>query len=238
VHAREDNNDLTVDAIKDCIREAAEKHSPCLSMNHRIRGGVRKDIFEGGLDGCQKFLAEASPLPVVPRKRLLNIRGSRWTDEDLHHWARPWIRRSTSSQGMPPGPSRSSSSRRRSSSSRWAMVSGIASGVRERLSQSSSRSRSRSSKVRLEMSMLAMRSVYRTFIFAAQVARPWSPGSRFLVWELREDCKVSEKRKFALPTPALVARFALGECTSKGIERVAGSHGMGFVARAFLQTVP
>ncbi len=43
----------------------------------------------------------------------------------LHHGVRPRIRRSTSSQGMPMGPSRSSSSSRRSNSSRWAWVMGI-----------------------------------------------------------------------------------------------------------------
>ncbi len=91
---------------------------------------------------------------------LIDIRSSRRTDEDRHHGVRLRIRRSTSSQGMPAGPSRSSSSSLRSSSSRCAFVSGIASGVAERLSQSSSRRRKRSSALKFAMSRVPTRSVY------------------------------------------------------------------------------
>ncbi len=117
---------------------------------------MRNDVVKRGLNDRQKLLSQASTLPLIPQKRFLDVCGSRRTENGGHHRARPRIRRSTSSQGMPAGPSRSSSSSRRSSSSRCAWVSGTASGVVERLSQRSSNSWSRSSGLRLAMSMAAI----------------------------------------------------------------------------------
>jgi len=109
----------------------------------------------------EESFPESGTLPLIPLIRSLDICRGGGADQQWHHGAHARIRRRISSQGMPRGPSRSKASRRRSNSSRWAPVTGIASGVRERLSQSSSRSCSRSSKLRSAMSILAVRSVYR-----------------------------------------------------------------------------
>ncbi len=157
VHTGDDNNNLTVDAVEDSIGEPMDKHAPAIPLNHRIHGRMCTNIGKCGLDSRQKLMAQASTPELVPYKRFLDIGRSRRTDNDWHYWARLRIRRSTSSQGMPAGPSRSSSSSLRSSSSRCAFVSGIASGVAERLSQSCSKSRNRSSGLRSAMSIVPMR---------------------------------------------------------------------------------
>ena len=88
---------------------------------------------------CEELFAQARLLCLVPVKGILDVGGSRRPDDDPLHRRRLRIRLGTSSQGMPTGPSASSSSSRRSSSAHCASVIRIASGVAARLSQSASR---------------------------------------------------------------------------------------------------
>ena len=129
VHTGDHDDGVPVDAVEDSVGEPVDKRPPGVSMNHGILGRVCNNIIKRGLDGGKKLIAQPGALPLVPEKRFIDIRSSRRTQKDWHHWARLRMRPSTSSQGMPTGPSRSSSSSRRSSSSRCALVSGIASGV-------------------------------------------------------------------------------------------------------------
>src|SRR5437879_2616958 len=160
VHAGYHDNEFVIDAKKDSIGKATQERPPGLPVYHRIPCGVSCEVIECRLKGPEKLFAKALSPALVPKKCFFDISGGRRTDEDGHQGVRLRIRRSTSSQGMPSGPSRSSSSRRLSSSSRCAFVSGTASGLAERLSHSSSRSRRRSSALSFAMSIVGMASLY------------------------------------------------------------------------------
>src|SRR5207245_8749844 len=101
----------------------------------------------------EELVAQPDLLLLVPPVRRLDVR-SRGGPEDQDHLELR-IRRTTSSHGIPVGASCSRSSSRRSSSVRCASVSGTASGVSHRLSQSSSRRRRRSAGVSFDIATLA-----------------------------------------------------------------------------------
>ena len=156
MHTRHHHDRFIIDAVEKLIRKPRKQHPPGFSMNHGISGGMRTDIVQRGSNSGQKLLTQASALLLVPQKCRLDIPSSGGANYGRHHGRRCRILPRTSSQGIPTGPSRSRSSSRRSNSSRWAPVSGNASGFAERLSQSSSSSRNRSSRLRLAISMDAM----------------------------------------------------------------------------------
>ena len=148
VHARDDDDRVTIDAVEETVREALEdENAPGFAMQNGIGFWMFENALPRRLERGQQLLAQARPLRLVPSIGVLDIRRSRWPDDDSLHRPRLRIRLRTSSQGMPTGPSRSRSSRRRSSSARWASVSGTASGAAARLSHSSSSRLSRSSGV-------------------------------------------------------------------------------------------
>src|SRR5213594_5141148 len=107
-------------------------------MQDGKRFGMFDDPIADRVERNEEVFAQTWLLRLVPLISVLDVGGGRRPDDDPLHWCRLRIRLRTSSHGMPTGPSRSRSSRRRSSSTRWAPVSGIASGVAARLSHSSS----------------------------------------------------------------------------------------------------
>lgn len=116
MHAGDDDYLFGNEAIEDPIRKALEKNPPCGSVNHRMRHWVSFDCVQGGSHRGEEFVAEPSALTLVPPVRHLNVRGGGRPKDDFHSGLR--IFRTTSSHGMPLGPSCSKSSSRRSSSAR------------------------------------------------------------------------------------------------------------------------
>src|SRR6266404_8266692 len=114
------------------------------------------NIVNRRLNRRQEPITQLRALALVPPASFLDIRSRGWADNNRLHWVRLRIRSSTSSQGMPVGPSRSRSSSLRFNSSHCAFVSGIASGVSDKLSQTCSRSSNRSSALRLSMSIASI----------------------------------------------------------------------------------
>ena len=159
MHARHDDYVFTHELIEDGVGEPSNERSPSVSVYDRIACWVRPDRAQCSSHRLEELVAEPSSLAFVPPIRRLDIRGGGRPKDQVHSGLR--IRRTTSSHGIPVGPSWSKSSSRRSSSARWASVSGTASGVSQRLSQSSSTSWSRSAGVSFEISKAgrAMRSV-------------------------------------------------------------------------------
>lgn len=143
MHARDHHDNLAVDAEVDRVRKTTQQCPPRVSADDRISEWVLGDGIDQSLRRGQKLVAQAWALTFVPEKSFIDVRRRGWTDNDLHQSARLRMRSSTSFQGIPIGPSRSSSSSRRSSSSSWASVIGMVSG--DRLSQSCSSRPSRSS---------------------------------------------------------------------------------------------
>jgi hypothetical protein len=157
VHAGHDHDGFAINTVEDPVRKLVQQCAPSFSMEYATSCRIRSDALKCRLNGFEKPFAKPGELTFVPPKGLLDFGSRCRTEEDRHYCLWPRTLRSTSSQGMPMGPSRSSSSSRRSSSSRCAFVNGIASGVVRRLSQSSSRRRKRSSALRLAISIGGMR---------------------------------------------------------------------------------
>ena len=150
MHARDDDYVFAHHAIEYRVRKASNETPPSVPVTHGIACGVRLDGAQGGPYRIEELVAQPGSLLFVPAIRRLDIRGGGRPKDDDHPELR--IRWTTSSHGIPVGPSCSRSSSRRSSSARCASVSGTASGVSQRLSQSSSTSWSRSAGVSFDIS--------------------------------------------------------------------------------------
>ena len=150
MHVRHDDDVFAHQPIEDRIRESSNESPSSTSVHDRIACWIRVDRAQCSPRRVEELAAQPGSSVFVPPIRRLNVRRGGRPKDQIHPGSR--IRRTTSSHGIPVGPSRSRSSRRRSSSARWASVSGTASGVSQRLSQSSSTSCSRSAGVSLEIS--------------------------------------------------------------------------------------
>ena len=84
MHAGNDDNDIAVDAIVDPIREPADKRASGISVNYRVDALMSSNAGARGLHSRQELIAQAWPLALVPKERLLNIRSCCWTDNDWH----------------------------------------------------------------------------------------------------------------------------------------------------------
>src|SRR5438094_2642789 len=149
MHARDDDHMFADHAIEDSVRKPPNETPPSVSVSDGMCGGVHLDRAQRSPYRVEELVAQPDLLLLVPPVRRLDIR-SRGGPEDQDH-LELWIRRTTSSHGIPVGASCSRSSSRRSSSVRCASVSGTASGVSHRLSQSSSRRRRRSAGVSFDI---------------------------------------------------------------------------------------
>lgn len=180
MHACNHDNAFAVNPIKDPIREPMKKRAPGFSMHYWITGGMHHNILQRELNNCQELIPQPRLLPLGVQKCFVDIGSGRRADENQIQEVRLRIRRTTSSQGRPVGPSWSSSSSLQSNSSRCALVNGTASGVAERLSQTSSRRCNRSSGLRFAMSIVGMGSVY-AYGWVAQRSGyfPWVPRACF-----------------------------------------------------------
>jgi hypothetical protein len=71
VDAGNDDNDLTVDAIEDPIREPMDQRPSGISVNYRVDGRMSSNAVAHRLDSRQEFIAQAGTLALVPQKCLL-----------------------------------------------------------------------------------------------------------------------------------------------------------------------
>ena len=119
-----------------------------VSMDDRVALRKGHDRVHHPARFGHEFVAEPATLSLIPAVDYLQIGSRRGPEYVPCHRARALICATTSSHGIPTGPSFSRSSKRRSSSARWPDESGSACGFRPRLSQRRSRRSSRSSSLR------------------------------------------------------------------------------------------
>jgi len=148
VEAADEDDQIVNDAIQKAVRKPANEGSAGVSMDDRVAVREGHDRVHHSARFAQEFVAESASLSLIPAVDYLQIGSRRGSEYVPRHRARALICATTSSHGMPTGPSCSRSSKRRSSSPRWPDESGSACGSRPRLSQRRSRRSSRSSSLR------------------------------------------------------------------------------------------
>jgi hypothetical protein len=190
MHAADYNDDVAVNSVENPVGEPIHQDSSDIPVDYGEPLGMMGYNVYGGAKCLEEFVTEPGTLPFVPDVCVVNVRGRPRTDDDRHQPMRLRMRFSTSSNGMPTGPSRSISSSRRSSSSRCGLVSGTASGVRERLSHSASNSRSRSSAFRPDMSMDDMKTNIHLSTRCRTASMRSIPSELFLLSVLRFKCSL------------------------------------------------
>jgi len=150
VHARHKEHGVAVDSKVQAVWKAPLNERTSRPTVKDGKGlGVNENQVHRPSKRIEEFVAKPVALPFVPEEGVFDVsRGGR-SNDDLFHRVRPSISLNTRSQGMPVGPSRSTSSSRRSSSRRCQSASGTFAGSAARLSQTSSRRRSFSSRDKL-----------------------------------------------------------------------------------------
>ena len=140
----DDQNRISVKAIEKTVRKAPQEDSASISVQHGIGFGVGSNTPQCTINFNQKLVTQVCSPVSIPGISLLDVGCCCRPYEECHD---PLFSRrlSTSSQGMPVGPSSSIESSRLSSSCFCAGVRGMSSGLWARLSQRRSRRRSRCS---------------------------------------------------------------------------------------------
>jgi hypothetical protein len=142
-----DNDLRPADLEEHGVRESPKECPSHRAVDKLVSFRLASDRREAGVEGLKKIAGEKRALCVVPRVGIINIK-LRFRGET----EAPYLRRSslarTSSQDFAAKGLRACTRRRLASSFRWASVTGMASGVTARLSQSSSINWSLSSTLR------------------------------------------------------------------------------------------
>jgi hypothetical protein len=68
-------------AIEHAVRKAPQQRSPRLPVDDDMTEGILRDPGQSGLESIAKLKTETPPLPLVPGKRVLDIRGSGWAKD-------------------------------------------------------------------------------------------------------------------------------------------------------------
>jgi len=92
MHAGDNDDDVSVDAVEDSIGEPTKQRPSGISMNYWIHGRMSSNTFAGCLNGIQELIPQASTLPLIPKKGVFKIGRRRRADKDGYHGL--WIRTS------------------------------------------------------------------------------------------------------------------------------------------------
>jgi hypothetical protein len=80
VHARDDDNEIAVDAVIDGVRKTTQKRSSGVSANNWISKRLLGDAINQYLSRSQKVMSQARALTFVPEKCLFDVRRCSRTD--------------------------------------------------------------------------------------------------------------------------------------------------------------
>jgi len=92
MHAGNDDNDVTVNTIEQSVGKSMDQRPSGIAMNDRVHGWMSSNAVARGLHGRQELITQARTLALVPYECLINVRSSRRTNNDWHHWVRLRIR--------------------------------------------------------------------------------------------------------------------------------------------------
>lgn len=132
------------DFEEDAVREAPKQGATHCGVDELISGRMTADARDRRVDRREELAAEAGTLTVVPRMCVIKIKLGLRRETKARYLRRSSLAR-TSLQDFAADGLRVWARRRLASSLRWALVTGMASGVATRLSQISSINSSRSS---------------------------------------------------------------------------------------------
>jgi hypothetical protein len=118
MEAAYENDQLAHGAIEQTVRKSTDESAPHVAMEEWVHFGKIHDRFDGASGLDKKIGSETAAFFLVSPVNCFDIRSRRWTEYVWLHRARARICATTSSQGMPTGPSMSRSFSRLSSSPR------------------------------------------------------------------------------------------------------------------------
>ena len=100
MEARDDHHILSDDAVVDTVGKSPKMRTPRVAMDNTMGPGVFEHRHERVLHGAQEFFAQTRTMPLVPEKRLFEVRRCGRPDNKIH-FERSRIFLSTTSHGMP-----------------------------------------------------------------------------------------------------------------------------------------